>query len=70
MAVMERSIGYPFTGVKDDFMWGKLNDCMTIARYIGKEKEIRIPSQIEGMPVSVILDTAFWGEENNLTRAC
>lgn len=49
---------------KTKFIYEKADDHITITGYSGIEEEISVPSELEGLPVTVIAENAFYGTVN------
>ncbi|MEG1560303.1 MAG: leucine-rich repeat domain-containing protein [Clostridia bacterium] len=50
---------YKYKNTTDDFEYVVYNDHVGIENYKGTEKEVSVPSEIEGLPVTEILSEAF-----------
>ena len=46
-----------------DFEYIIANNQVTIIKYTGSSKDVTIPNEIEGLPVTTIGDCAFWNNE-------
>jgi len=52
---------YPQYDFEGDFTWETSRDGLIITGYLGEKKDVRIPSQIQGLPVTGIGKGAFQG---------
>jgi predicted small secreted protein len=57
-----KTFGYVYMAEQDaaDFETGIADGQVTITRYVGTTMDVRIPSKIDGLPVTVIGDSAFY----------
>ena len=55
------------SGVEGQFSWTRYGDSITVTGYTGRGRDIQIPQQIQGLPVTEIAEGAFRGR--NLSSA-
>ena len=43
------------------FRWGRMGNTIVLMQYTGNDTEVTVPDSVQGMPVTVIGEKAFWG---------